>query len=53
MKESYLCVSRAADLKTDLLESHIMGKNAMGWRVEGDVLIVAMKSFRSFGILYQ
>lgn len=53
MKESYLCVSRAADLKTKLLELYIMGGNAMGWRIEGDVLIAAMKSFRSFGILFQ
>lgn len=53
IKESYLCMSRAADLKTKLLELYIMGGNAMGWRIEGDVLIAAMKSFKSFGILYQ
>lgn len=53
MEESHLCVSRAADLKMKLLELHIMGNNAMGWRIEWDVLIVAMKSFKSFGRLYQ
>lgn len=46
MKESYLCVSRAANLKTDLLELYIIGENATGWGIEGNVLIVAMKSFQ-------
>lgn len=53
MQESHLCMSRAADLKMKLLEMHIMGNDAIGWRIEWDVLIVAMKSFKFFGRLYQ
>lgn len=53
MKESYLCMSRAANLKMDHLELNIIGENAMGWRIDENVLIAAMKSFKSFGMLYQ
>lgn len=45
MKESYLCMSRAANLKMDHLDLNIIGENAMGW----SVLIAAMKSSSPLG----
>lgn len=45
MKEPHLCMSGAADLKMKLLDLHIIGNNAICWRVEEDVIIATNEIF--------